>query len=320
MHSAPAITVIALCYNHARFLHECLDSIRAQTCQDFELIITDDASRDASPQLIAEWIAVHRPDARFIRHADNAGICRTLNEALAQARGEFICMIATDDAWEPERLAIHLAAMRAHSARVAVVYSDVAQMDEAGAPLPEKFIAQHRPGFTPPSGTIFSALADGNFIPAMAATIRREAIAAVGGYDERLTYEDYDMWLRLAERYEFAYCDATVARYRIVGSSIVRTLFVKPTANHSHSLFLIRQKWLGSSRLTAQQRLRWADNAMGAAYNLYVLEDKRARAALWQAVRHARKPRNLALALAASLPWSRSRLQRLLSFSRNPSK
>lgn len=313
MESSPAITVIALCYNHARFLHECLDSIRAQTCQDFELIVTDDASRDQSPELIAAWLAANRPDARYIRHTSNAGICRTLNEALAAARGEFICMIATDDAWHPERLALHLAAMRSHGRDVAVVYSDVDQMDESGAALPEKFIEQHRPGLAPPSGDIFSVLADGNFIPAMAATIRRQAIKDVGGYDERLTYEDYDMWLRLAERYQFAYCDARVARYRIVGSSIVRTLFVQPTANHSHTLFLIRQRWLRSTKLNRDQRRRWADNAMGAAYNLYVLGDPRARAAMWQAVRYAPKPRNLALALAGSLPVPLSQMKRWLS-------
>ena len=69
----------------------------------------------------------------------------------------------------------------------------------------------------------------------MSTLIRRSAIEAVGGYDERLTYEDYDMWLRLAARYEFAWLPGRVARYRIVSTSMVRTIFEKPNANHSHT-------------------------------------------------------------------------------------
>jgi glycosyltransferase involved in cell wall biosynthesis len=311
MPAAPVVTVIALCYNHQRFLLETLESIRAQTFQDFELIVTDDASRDDSPAMIERWLAEHRPDATFIRHTRNAGLCRTLNEVLALARGTYICMIATDDAWHPERLARHVAAFAGQAESVALVYSDVAQMDEEGRPLPDNFIAQHRPGFVPPSGRLFSQLADGNFIPAMAATIRRSAIAAVGGYDERLTYEDYDMWLRLTARFDAVFCPGLVARYRIVGTSIVRTLFARPTASHSYSTALIRLRWLGTGLLSGQQRQRWAEFLFESAYGLYLLDDPRARTLLWQAFRYSLQPRAFALALSYSLGISRGRLKKL---------
>lgn len=310
MQPNPAVTVIALCFNHERFLIETLESIRAQTFQDFELIVTDDASRDGSPELIAEWLRTHRPDAHFIRHTKNAGLCRTLNEALARARGDLICMIATDDSWLPERLGRHVAAMASQPDSVAVVYSDVAQMDEEGNALPDHFIAHHRPGFVPPSGRVFPVMADGNFIPAMAATIRRSALTAVGGYDERLSYEDYDMWLRLSARYDFVFCPGIVARYRLVATSMVRTLFVRPTAHQSYTSFLIRQKWLGSGLLSPAQQSQWASNMWVSAYNLYRQDDKRASEALWIAFRYSRKPRALMLALSSSLGLSRGRLKR----------
>ena len=313
--SSPTITVIATCFNHERFLLETLESIRAQTFQDFQLIVTDDASRDGSPELIAQWLRTHRPDAQFIRHTVNAGLCRTLNEALAAAHGEFICMIATDDCWEPDRLERHMVAFAAQSEQVAVVYSDAAQMDEQGAPLPLGFIEEHRSGFAPPSGKLFATLADGNFIPAMAATIRRSAIAAAGGYDERLSYEDYDMWLRLSARFDFAFCPGKVARYRIVSTSLVRTLFVRPTAHHSHTSYLIRQKWLGSTLLSPEQRARWSRQLWESAYNLYRLDDPRAARALWAASRFGRRPRAAILALASMLGLSRSRVRRLTGAS-----
>lgn len=311
MQSSPAITVIAVCYNHERFLIETLESIRNQTFQDFELIVTDDASRDGSAELIAQWLREHRPDAYFIRHTVNAGLCRTLNEALARARGEFICMVATDDCWEPDRLERHMAVMATQPEQVAVVYSDAAQMDEDGKLLPLGFIEDHRSGFTPPSGKLFPVLADGNFIPAMAATIRRSALAAVGGYDERLTYEDYDMWLRLSAQFEFVFCPGIVARYRIVSTSLVRTLFVRPTANHSHTTFLIRSRWLASTLLSPAQRAHWGRQLWDSAYNLYRYDDPRATQALWAAFRHGRRPRAALLALAMKLGLSRTRMKRL---------
>lgn len=309
MHS-PAVTVIALCYNHARFVLETLESIRAQTMQDFELIVTDDASRDGSPALIAQWLAEHRPDAQFIRHDTNAGLCKTLNEALARARGTFICMTATDDTWHPERLARHVAAMAGQRGEVAVVYSDADRMDENGQALPERFIAHYRPGFTPPSGQVFPLLADANFIPAMAATIRRSAIEAVGGYDERLSFEDYDMWLRLAAQFDFVFCPGSVARYRIVSTSMVQTLFRNPNPHHHYTLFLIQQKWLRTRLLNPEQRARWLVVLWRAAYDLYLSDDPRAGRALWAAFRFAPALRTLVLAATSTLGITRSRIKR----------
>lgn len=311
---APAVTVVALCYNHARFLQACLDSIRAQSFQDFQLIVTDDASRDDSPVLIAEWLALHRPDATFIRHEANQGICATLNEALSHARGEYIAMIATDDTWEPDRLAQQLAAMRKQPDNVALVYSDAHCMDEAGQLLEGSFLTRHGHGAAPPTGAVFAALANGNFIPAMAALVRRGALRSVGGYDETLTYEDYDMWLRLAAAgWLFTFVPGCVARYRIVSTSMVRTLFVQPTAAHSRTALTIRRRWLNSGLLSAQQRRRWSEDITAAAYNLYVHGDAGASRALWLAARLTRRPRMVVLALAASLGLSRHRVKKLSS-------
>lgn len=309
MHT-PTVTVIALCYNHERFVLDCLESIRAQTFQDFELIVTDDCSRDHSPHIIAEWLAEHYPAARFIRHDVNRGICATLNEALAQAQGTYISMTATDDTWMPHKLASQVALAQSLDAGTAVIYADAAQMNEEGELLSTRFIEAH--GVTdPPQGWVFGRLANGNFIPAMTTLIRRDALLAVGGYDERLNYEDYDMWLRLADRYAFAFQPDVVAHYRIVATSMVRTVFAQPSAWYHHSNFLIRRKWLRSGRLTRLQRALWADKMWWAAYGLFVLNDRRAASCLWEAFRHSGRPRAAVLALTSRLGVSRARLVRL---------
>lgn len=312
---APAVTVIALCFNHARFLTECLDSVAAQTFQDFQLIVTDDCSKDNSVQLIESWLKAHRPASTFIRHSVNVGLCKTLNEALAQARGEFISMIATDDAWEPDKIERQLAVARAAGAGVAVVYSDAFRMDEDGVLLEKNFIDSHTPECTRPSGRVFSELATRNFIPAMSTLIRRQALVDVGLYDERLVYEDYDMWLRLAARHEFVYCPALLARYRIVATSLVRTIFSTPSTHYMHTVFIICMKWLPGSRLNAVQREAWKNRLWDAAYGLYVANDKRAAACLWRAAWYGRKPYAALLALTAALGISRDLLRRLMGRS-----
>lgn len=307
----PLVTVIALCFNHARFVLECLESIRAQTYQDFELIVTDDCSKDNSPEIISNWLERHYPQAKFIRHEKNAGLCRTLNEALGQAHGQFIAMIATDDTWEPDKLRVQLEMISSCGEDVAVVYSDAYQMDETGKRLDKNFLETHGIVGPPPHGEIFSRMADGNFIPAMATLIRRKALDNVGGYDESLTYEDFDMWLRLSDRYKFAYLPGQVANYRIVSTSIVRTIFENPTPAHAYSVFSIANKWLKTDRLTAEQRNRWHARQADAAYQLYRLEDDRAAGCLLKAFKTTRSLRLLLLATTQAIGLRRSRLKRV---------
>lgn len=307
--SVPKIAVIALCYNHARFVKTCLESIRAQSFQDFQLIVSDDGSHDESPALISNWLAQNYPSARFIHHTRNVGLCKTLNEALACARAPYISMVATDDSWEPDKLARQLAVIEECKNEVAMVYSDAFQMNENGERMEKSFLEAHGIDGDPPRGNVFSRLADGNFVPAMATLIRREALYAVGGYDEDLTYEDFDMWLRLANRYHFEFCPGKLANYRLVSTSMIRSLFENPTPAHANTIFLIAQKWLGTGRLTARQRKRWTHRLAQAAYILYRHEDPRAMSRLWRASIATRSFRLGVLALTQTVGLSRSRLK-----------
>ena len=311
----PAVTVIAVCYNHERFVIECLESIKRQTFTDFELIVVDDKSSDGSVGVISDWLEHNLPGARFFPHQTNIGLCKTLNEALAIANGEYIGLIATDDAWLPDKLERQVARLQVLPESVALVFSDAEQMDEQGVTLPKTFIEAHRPLGGPVGADMFSQLADGNFIPAMATLIRRTALLSVGGYDEALTYEDYDMWLRLADQYQLEYLPGLVARYRIVATSMVRTLFVNPSPRHSYSIFLLHSKWIGSRKLSAIQRKKWAGKIVAAAHALYVAEDPRAPACLRAAARLAPTAKLWLLALTTALGISRSRAKRLAAMA-----
>lgn len=315
MQSIP-VTVIALCYNHERFLIECLESIRSQTFQNFQLIVTNDYSTDGSSELIAAWLKQHYPSAIYLNHQANIGICRTLNEAISHASGEYISMIATDDVWEPEKIEKQLSVMQNVSKNVVVAYSDALQIDENSDLVSPSFIDAHLHGKTPPTGDIFDFLVARPYIPAMATLIRREAILAVGGYDSRLIYEDYDMWLRLAEHHEFIFIPGHVAKYRIVSSSMVRSKLLLTNPNYVYSECLIREKLKKISRLSSSKRYELEKFYWEFGYILYCLDDRRAIEIFMKSKFYRKKFKSMILAVILLLGMNRTRLKAALLFFR----
>lgn len=219
--AGPLVTVVAVCYNHERFVIECLESIRRQTYTNIQLIVMDDCSTDGSVGRIDGWLRDNSVECLFIKHQRNQGICRTLNEALGHARGKYFSFNSTDDVWLDDKIAAQVAEMEEAPEGAAVIYSDAYRIDEAGASLPETYMGRWCKDCSHNSeGAVLNALAEHNFIPAVAALVRTEAVRAVGGFDERLIYEDYDLWLRLARRYSFIYSDRTLTKYRVVSTSL----------------------------------------------------------------------------------------------------
>jgi glycosyltransferase involved in cell wall biosynthesis len=248
MSGRPLVTVVASCYNHARFVIECLEAIRSQTYDNVQLIIMDDHSTDDSVNIINDWLRTTSVPARFIAHADNRGICRTRNEALTHALGKYCAFVSTDDVWVPDKLETHVAIMEAEPDDVAVLYTDAYRMDEAGASVSGMFLETYlEPGRPPPSGDVYEVLLDGNFIPSLTTLVRRQCLVAVGPYDESLSFEDWDMWLRIAQRYRFAYSSIPAARYRIVATSLDHMLRGPRRAAFDASKVRIQLKHLGYS-------------------------------------------------------------------------
>jgi glycosyltransferase involved in cell wall biosynthesis len=219
----PLVSAIVLCYNQARFVTECLEGIKAQRYPNLELIVNDDASPDDSAAVIQAWLAPNRMPHRFLRNGTNQGLCRSLNSAIAQARGKYIAGIAADDAWLPGKLLNHVEKLEKAPAKVGVIYTDALQMDESGRPRSTRFIETYRRFESKPQGNIQRVLWEGNFIPAMTTLVKRECYDRVGFFDESLYYEDWDMWLRISRCFEFAYVDEVSAKYRIVSTSMMQS-------------------------------------------------------------------------------------------------
>lgn len=102
----PDVTIYTCCHNQARFLPDCLDSVKAQSWADWELIIIDDASTDETPQVILDWLSQQSDEikrrVRVHRNKQNKGLPGSSNRAIGMARGRYIARVDSDDVLDPE--------------------------------------------------------------------------------------------------------------------------------------------------------------------------------------------------------------------------
>lgn len=276
MSGEPAISVLVTAYNHAVYVEKALDSVAGQTFRDFELVITDDCSTDGSPEVIRSWLKRTGCPATFVANESNLGICTVRNRSLGRAGGRFVCSLAADDWYEPDRLERQHTFFRDLPDDVGFIYSDVRMCDEAGGELVPSMVEHWQRGRRV-EGWIFDDLIRLNIVPAPGVMTRRAALDAVGEYDEALWAEDYDMSLRLAERFQVRYLPGVVSNYRVLRTSMSNS----PGANAAVANYdvMVLLKWLGRDGATDRiiaERVRSAAQVIG-------LSDKRqARWALRQ--------------------------------------
>ena len=212
---APTVSVVMSVYNAGRFLRPAMDSVLGQTFRDVEYVVIDDGSTDDSPRVLREY-AGRDPRVRLTLRG-NKGLTATLNEALHQARGEFVARMDCDDVSLPRRFEHQLAYLRANP-DVVCAGGHFELIDEKGRLLTR---------LRPPSddASIQKLLLAGHTaICHPAAMMRRESVARVGGYDEFFrTTQDLDLWLRLGEIGKLGNVPEVVLQFRQHGGSVSET-------------------------------------------------------------------------------------------------
>lgn len=202
-----SLSVILPVYNAARYLRAALASLQQQTVRDFEVIAVDDGSTDGSKAILDE-VAKADPRLRVISRP-NTGIVGALNDALAEARGDFVARMDADDVAEPTRFAEQLSFLVAHPDRVALGTA-VWIIDDR-----DRVIDRWEPPAN--STAIETALLDGNggALIHPSAVFRRAAINAVGGYRREFDLaEDLDLYFRLLAHGTLANLTLPLLRYR----------------------------------------------------------------------------------------------------------
>lgn len=206
----PKVTVVIPAYNHAAYLPDALNSVLAQTFADWEIVLVDDGSTDATAAVAACFT-----DSR-IRYIfqENRGLSGARNTGIAAAQGELIALLDADDTWEPEFLATMCAALNSDPSAGAA-YCGFRYMDGNGQPLPASVCR-----VVPPE-QFRDELFKGSWLSACTVVVRRAIYQQAGPFDERLrACEDYDMWLRISQQHRFVGLPRVLAWYRRVGNNM----------------------------------------------------------------------------------------------------
>lgn len=211
------VSVILPAFNAERFIRRAMESVLAQTYALLEVLVVDDGSTDGTAAEVKRFIA-EDGRVRLFSQA-NAGVAAARNLAIRQARGEFIAPIDADDIWFPRKLEKQVQTLRAASDSVALVYTWSVLLDE------EERLLDGCPVWDV-EGDVFEALLYRNFIGnASVPLIRRSALGDMS-YDSRLRdqgaqgCEDWDLYLRIAEKHQFRAVREYLVGYRQLHGSM----------------------------------------------------------------------------------------------------
>ncbi|MBD2665438.1 hypothetical protein B6N60_04428 [Richelia sinica FACHB-800] len=210
----PTISVIIPAYNCEKTIKGTINSVLNQNWNDFELIIINDGSRDGTLEIISQI-----DDTRIkLFSFENAGGNVSRNRGLKYAIGEFVSFLDADDIWTSDKLASQLQAL-AENPQAAVAYSWTDYIDEHG-----KFLLAGT--HINVNGDVYEKLLTNNFLEnGSNPLIRKEAIISLGGFDESLNAaQDWDMWLRLAAKFEFVCVPTVQILYRFSANSVSTNL------------------------------------------------------------------------------------------------
>jgi glycosyltransferase involved in cell wall biosynthesis len=216
----PKVSVFMLTYNHERFVRQALDAVLAQDYPEIEIVVSDDASTDAT-QLILREYGCRWPDRfRLLLGATNVGIVANSNRALAACTGEYIAWTAGDDLMLPGKLRRQVEFMERHAGCV-LSYHDLEVFDsETGATL--AFFNSGPRGHIPREGDAATIVRHGVFLGGCSVLGRRVACPP-SGYDTRLRYaSDWLMWVEMATRGDVRFIPEVLGRYRRHAGNITR--------------------------------------------------------------------------------------------------
>ncbi|MDQ3063471.1 MAG: glycosyltransferase [Acidobacteriota bacterium] len=205
----PKVTVIIPAYNAEKFIEQTINSVLAQTFQDFEIIVIDDGSKDKTAEIINSYGFL----VRCIQ-TTNGGVSRARNLGIDNALGEYIAFLDSDDLWEPTKLEKQVALLD-ENPNIGLCFTALERVDR-NLKLIGKTEAQNYPDFCE-ALLLYSCVVTGSCSSVM---LRTEIAKQTGGFDTNFTnHEDWEYWLQLSLITEFAPISEYLVKYRTVEGS-----------------------------------------------------------------------------------------------------
>ncbi|NJN29045.1 MAG: glycosyltransferase family 2 protein [Synechococcales cyanobacterium RM1_1_8] len=208
----PKVSIIIPAYNALEYLPQALASVDNQGFNDFEVIIINDGSSDG----IEEWFKQHIQDAKYrLITQTNQGISGARNRGVQASQGDYIAFLDADDMWAPSKLEQQVACLD-HNPTTALVHTWLAMVDVTGKATGRVLQSQAQ-------GQVYESLLLQNDVACASVMVRRHCFEQVGEFDrDLLSMEDWDMWIRMAQHYQFAVIPEALTFYRQVPTSLTK--------------------------------------------------------------------------------------------------
>ena len=250
----PIVSVICISYNHEAFVYKALSSLRNQHYHHVEVIVIDDCSTDQTQKEIQRFIEDH-PNMNWsvIFNTTNQGNCKTFNTALALAKGKYVMDFAADDLFYNQCVEKLVHRFEQLADNYGVVFSNVDLVD-----VKDNFIAKHYKTYPSgkaiqkvPKGEVYRKIVKRYFISPVGMMVKRSVLLELGGYDESLAYEDFDLWVRSSRLYHYAYLDECLVAKRVTPHSLSTRFIRKGNDRMFESTARVCQKiaWLNRTTL-----------------------------------------------------------------------
>ena len=210
-------------YNGSKWIKRAIDSIKAQSYTDWELLVVDDGSMDDTDSIVVSLIK-DDDRIRYIKNDQNMGIQKTLNRGLREALGVYIARLDDDDIWcDAEKLSKQVEFLDNNPDYI-LVGTGVVMMNESGSELFRYLLPEK-------DEDIKNRILGKNCFVHSSVVFRKDIVSGVGGYsegDEALHFEDYDLWLRIGNLGKFANLPIYATGYTVRDSSLsaVNKLYV----------------------------------------------------------------------------------------------
>ena len=249
MDKHPLVSVIVVCYNAAQYIKETLESVKAQTYKNIELIVSDDCSNDGTPDIVKEWLnknsdAFVRTELVTIDH--NTGVSANYNRAVRACRGEWVKNIDGDDLITEDCIQANIEFVNNNS-NPELVFSNVMKFSGKGdlKPLGEFFSEDRKSFFKLDVEDQFKYLLNVNILPSQSCFIKRSLLVKYPYNEEYRGLEDAPMWLTLTRNgIKAFYFDKCTAYYRLDESmTSSKAKFFSPIYTESVKLFFWKEQY-----------------------------------------------------------------------------
>ena len=207
----PLVSVLLLSMNHEQFIERCIRSIEKQTYPNLEIIYLDNASSDNTFKTGKSLLEKSGLPFKTFQNTESRGISENLNFLFNNSKGKYISPLSTDDWLAPENIELKIDYFH-NNPNTGMVYNDFQYYNyDTGVFWKNK--KRKRKDFK--SGWVFKEILKKNFIVTVGNTIKRDTLNNVGLWDEKSPIEDWDMWIRIAEKYQIGFIPKDLAFYGI---------------------------------------------------------------------------------------------------------